>query len=839
MIDISDLSSINKDKLTPAMKQFVHIKEQYPDYVLFFRMGDFYEMFYNDAKLCSKVLGITLTKRGDAPLAGVPYHQLEPNATKMLAAGHKIAICEQTEDPKTVKGRIVNRDVVRLVTPGTTLYQSMLDDQKNNYILAIANMQSSIEETASFGLAMCDLSTGEFMTTQLDTKEDVLHEIARFSPSEIVATKELQNIFDTVQTQDIFFTTPAQHTTTHSAAYKELTSHFNTQSLDGFSLEDKKEATVAAGILLSYLKETQRGAIDHISTLRLFSAKDYMTLDFTTLRNLEIFSTIRDNKASSSLFASLNKTVTSMGARMLQQWLQKPLLSHTDIQDRLDAVEELEHKTLLREELRDLLSSLYDIPRLITRVSNETANARDLNALKESLQKVPLIQQHVSSLQSSKLQSINALPDLQHIATLIQTAIRDDPPLSVREGNIIQASYNEDVKDLRKIAHNSSQWLQEYEAKVRKETNVQQLKVGYNRVHGYYVESSRKNESLMPAHFIRKQTLANNVRYTTEELQTFQDKVLGAQEKLQQKEYELFMQILHKVKEALVPIQETATALATLDVLVTFAQLAVQRTYVKPTMTTDYEMNISQARHPVVELLSSEPFVPNDTVLSKQTQMMLITGPNMAGKSTYMRQVALIQLLAQIGSFVPAASATLAVADRIFTRVGASDDLAAGQSTFMVEMHETAAILNSATTHSLIILDEIGRGTSTYDGLSLAWSIAEYIATQIGAKTLFATHYHQLNALHATYPMIQNFNIAVKELDDSIVFLRKIVQGGTDKSYGIHVAKLAGVPQQVIDRAKTIMGGFESQGDAIDTSDNEHTPKQENQKDAPSLNQWL
>ena len=794
---------IDTSNLTPAMKQFAEIKTEHPDCVLFFRMGDFYEMFYNDAKVAADVLGITLTKRGNAPLAGIPWHTLEPNLAKMIEAGKKVAICEQLEDPRKVKGRVVKRGVTRIVTPGTVISPIMLEEKSNNFIMSVSNNKDS------YGIAVCDLSTGEFITSDLGNINEVMLEIGRFEPKELIVQEDINlklpvnsNIFKTSY-DNIYYSA--------SSSYKELTRHFNTLNLEGFGIEDRPAAIKASGALLTYLRETQKGHIKQITNLHLFSTSDHMLLDSTTIKNLELFQNIRDNTKRGSLLETIDATTTAMGGRLLKRWIQKPLISKDKINNRLNSVEELKEKTLQREQVKKYLSQVSDIERLIARISNRSALPRDLVALKESLKVIPLIKEELAPFNSEILSTIKEMNHLPEIVELISKSVKDEPSNKVREGNIIKQNYNEELDSLREISHGGKDFISKLEASEKEKTNIPTLKVGFNRVHGYYIEVTKQHHNKVPDNYIRRQTLTNAERYITPELKEYEEKILNAEEKINDLEYDLFMKILEGIETLLTQVQNLANNIAILDVLTGFSTIAANYGYSKPQVTEEYELDIRDGKHPVVEQIHPEPFVPNDTKLNMDNRMMIITGPNMAGKSTYMRQVALIQLLTQIGSFVPASFANIGVVDRIFTRIGAYDDLTMGQSTFMVEMNETSNILNNATYKSLVILDEIGRGTSTFDGVALAWSIAIHIYENLQAKTLFATHYHQMNKLSEKYQGIKNCNIAVKQIQDDLIFLRKILDGGTNKSYGVQVAKLAGLPDEVIQNSLKIMEKLEQQ----------------------------
>ncbi|MBD3259241.1 DNA mismatch repair protein MutS [Candidatus Woesearchaeota archaeon] len=797
-----------EERVTPAMQQFKTVKAQYPDCVLFFRMGDFYEMFYDDAKTASKVLDITLTKRGGVPLAGIPWHALDPNLAKMIEKNHKVAVCEQMEDPKTVKGRVVKRDVVRIVTPGTVIAPSLLDEKSNNFLMAV-HADSQAEK--KYGIALADISTGEFLTTEIDSEDKLLNEIVRFDPKEIIVSDSNESGISRFADgkQDVFVSAYDDYHFSFSSAYKELIRHFDVMNLECFGIEQKERAIIAAGALLAYLNETQRGSTKQITKLKQFVTDDYMILDSSTIRNLELMRNIRDGTRRGSLLDTIDRTVTPMGSRLLRQWIQQPLLDVNLINMRLDAVQELTTQTLVREEIKALLDRIYDVERLITRISNNSANPKDLIALKDSLRILPPVKEQLKNTGCILFRDFKQLPELPELKDLIEKAIKDNPNTKTKEGNIIKKGYSQQLDDLRQVAFGGKNWIAQLEAKEKEKTGIPTLKIGFNRVHGYYIDVTRRFSGKVPSNYIRRQTLANSERYVTEELKQKEEQVLGAEEKINTLEYELFMKVLEKCTEKIFDIQSVARSIALLDVVISLSTIAVNNLYTKPEVTGGYELNIEEGRHPVIESIQLEPYVPNHTKMGRENRLFIITGPNMSGKSSFMRQVALIQLLAQIGSFVPAKKAVVSVVDRIFTRVGAYDDLTMGQSTFMVEMTETANILNNATERSLVILDEIGRGTSTFDGISIAWAVAEYIYQNIGAKTLFATHYHQLNKLAERFKSVKNFNIAVKEKADDIIFLRKILEGGTNKSYGIQVAKLAGLPSEVIERSRKIMNQLE------------------------------
>jgi DNA mismatch repair protein MutS len=791
--------NIPSQQLTPGMRQYQDAKRANPDCLILLRMGDFYEMFYEDAITCSKELEITLTSRGKhekkAPLAGIPYHALDNYLGRLIKKGYKVAIIEQLEDPKQAKG-LVKRGLVRIVTPGTVIDSSMLNDKENNYIMSLTSQKV-------FSVAFCDISTGEFLTSSFSNKQSLLNEIHRLSPSECVIPKSLevnQDLIAKIKFAGCFINSHDDYHFRFAEAEKTLLDHFKLTSLASFGLHDSILNVCVSGGLLHYLISTQKNSLSQIKSLALQN-NQHMLLDYSTLRNLEITKNIQDSPKS-TLLNVLDKTVTSMGARLLKRWLTAPLLQLPLIQNRLDSIEIFNKNVIPREEIISLLTEIYDLERLISRVNYGNASPRDLLALKTSLQKLPAITQLLSSLPAELLQAISKINPLHEITALLESSIREDAPVVLREGGLIKPSYNAELADLQNIRNNSKTFLQELEAAEKKSTGITTLRIAYNRVFGYFIEVTKKNLHLVPATYTRKQTTANAERFITEELKFAEEKILNAEDKISQLEFTLFQDILRKVAATTIQIQNIASKIATLDVLSALAKVAMENNYVKPRFIADSALHIRNGRHPVVERATAS-FIGNDIFLN-HGEMMLITGPNMAGKSTVMRQTALIVLMAQVGSFVPADDCVLNLFDRIFTRVGAHDDLAAGQSTFLVEMTETASILHNATSKSLIILDEIGRGTSTFDGVSIAWSVAEHIYNNVKAKTLFATHYHVLNKLSDRFGSVKNYNLAVKDVKGELVFLRKLISGGTDRSYGVHVARLAGLPSVVIDRATEI-----------------------------------
>ena len=799
-------------ELTPMMKQYMETKSQYPDCILFYRLGDFYEMFFDDALTASRELEITLTGKNcgqeeRAPMCGVPYHAVESYLNKLVSKGYKVAICEQLEDPKTAKG-IVKRDVVRIVTPGTNLDTQALDESKNNYIMCIVYIADR------YGVSVADITTGDYFVTEIEDSAKLMDEIYRFSPSEIICNEafymsgmDLDGMKDrlgiTIYSLDSWYFDDA-------VCRQKLLAHFKVSSFAGLGLADYDCGVISAGALLQYLLETQKNDLSNLTHITPYMSGKYMMLDSSTRRNLELCETLREKQKRGSLLWVLDKTKTAMGARTLRKYVEQPLIDKKEIEKRLDAVQELKDQAISREELREYLSPVYDLERLIMKITYGSANPRDLTAFRTSLEMLPPIRYILQDMQCELLKSITEdLDPLEDLCTLITNAIREDPPIAMKEGNIIRDGYNEEVDKLRRAKSDGKDWLAKLENEEREKTGIKNLKIKYNKVFGYYLEVTNSYKDLVPEYYTRKQTLANAERYITPELKELEDMILGAEDKLYALEYELYTEVRETVAAEVERIQQTAKAVAALDVFASLALVAERNNYVRPKINEKGVIDIKEGRHPVVErMIPNDMFIANDTYLDdKKHRISIITGPNMAGKSTYMRQTALIALMAQVGSFVPAKSANIGISDRIFTRVGASDDLASGQSTFMVEMTEVANILRNATSKSLLILDEIGRGTSTFDGLSIAWAVVEYISDSrlLGAKTLFATHYHELTELEGKIENVNNYCIAVKEKGDDIVFLRKIVKGGADKSYGIQVAKLAGVPDLVINRAKEIV----------------------------------
>ena len=802
---------MNTGTMTPMMKVYCETKEKYKDCILFYRLGDFYEMFFEDALIASKELEITLTGKDcglkeRAPMCGVPFHAVDGYLNKLVSKGYKVAICEQLEDPKQAKG-LVKRDVIRVVTPGTNLDAQALDESRNNYLMCIICMEDR------YGLSVADISTGEYLVTELDSEKKLLDEINKFSPSEIICNHSFYvsgvDIEDRKERLHISVFSLDSWYFDDALCARNLMEHFHVSSLSGLGLDAFSCGIIAAGALLQYLIETQKTSIANLTALTPYSISKYMVLDSSTRRNLELCETLREKNKRGSLLWVLDKTKTAMGARMLRRYLEQPLIEKEEIMQRLDAVEELKDNAITREELREYLNPIYDLERLISRISYQTANPRDLVAFKTSLSMLPHIKYIMKSLQSPLLVQLQEeMDELADLFALVDTAIVDEPPISIRDGGFIKEGYNEEVDRLRHAKTEGKSWLAKLEAEEREKTGIKTMKVKYNKVFGYYLEVTNSYKDMVPDYYTRKQTLTNAERYITPELKELEETILGSEDKLTALEYDLYVEVRGKIADEILRIQKTAHAIAGVDVFASLALVAERGNYVKPSINEKGVLDIKNGRHPVVEkMIPNDMFIANDTYLDNgKSRISIITGPNMAGKSTYMRQTALIVLMAQIGSFVPADAAKIGLVDRIFTRVGASDDLASGQSTFMVEMTEVANILRNATRNSLLILDEIGRGTSTFDGLSIAWAVVEYISNPklLGAKTLFATHYHELTELEGKLPGVNNYCIAVKENGDDIVFLRKIIQGGADKSYGIQVAKLAGVPDMVIERAKEL-----------------------------------
>ena len=798
--------------LSPMMAQYMETKKQYSDCILFYRLGDFYEMFFDDALTASRELEITLTGKEcgleeRAPMCGVPYHAVDSYLSRLVQKGYKVAIAEQMEDPKLAKG-LVKREVIRVVTPGTITSAQALDETKNNYLMGIVYLADKM------GVSVADITTGDFLVTEVSTDRALFDEINKFSPAEVICNDAFS--MSGISLEDLkdryHFTVSAldSHFFQDDSCRRVLREHFKVGSLEGLGLGDYDCGVIAAGAVLQYLYETQKSTLDHLTTIVPYATGNYMVLDSSTRRNLELLETMREKQKRGSLLWVLDKTRTAMGARLLRTWIEQPLISREEILKRQNAIEELNLNYISREELGEYLNPVYDLERLIGRISYKTANPRDLLAFRNSIAMVPHIKRLLGEFTSDALKELEQeLDPLEDLEDLITRAIVEEPPIAVREGGMIRDGYNEEADRLRHAKTEGKTWLAELEARERESTGIKNLKVKYNKVFGYYFEVTNSFKDLVPEYFIRKQTLTNAERYTTDELKNLEDVILGAEDKLFSLEYDLFCGVRDAIAAEVVRIQKTARAIAAVDVFVSLSVVATRSNYVKPQINEKGTIQIKGGRHPVVEkMMRDDMFVANDTILdNSRNRISIITGPNMAGKSTYMRQTALIVLMAQIGSFVPADQANIGICDRIFTRVGASDDLASGKSTFMVEMTEVANILRNATRNSLLILDEIGRGTSTFDGLSIAWAVVEHISNTrlLGAKTLFATHYHELTELEGLMSGVTNYCIAVKEQGDDIVFLRKIVKGGADKSYGIQVAKLAGVPDSVISRAKELV----------------------------------
>jgi DNA mismatch repair protein MutS len=809
--------------MTPMMLQYVETKKKYSDCILFYRLGDFYEMFFEDAKTVSKELEITLTGKDcgleeRAPMCGIPYHAVDGYLTRLVSRGYKVAICEQVEDPKLAKG-LVKREVTRIVTPGTNLNVQSLEESKNNYIMCITYFQNNI------GISVADVTTGDFYMTEVDGTSKLMDELYKYMPTEIICNDAfVMSGFDIDDLKNrlkmvVYSLEPWYFD--EDGCRKCLMEHFKVNTLQGLGIEDFPSGVIASGALMQYLLETQKTELSHINHITPYLASRFMLLDSSTRRNLELTETLREKQKRGSLLWVLDKTKTAMGARQLRNDIEQPLINIDDINDRLDAIEQLCKASVSRDEIREYLNPIYDLERLLGKVSYKSANPRDLIAFANSMEMLPHIKTVLNEFDSKLLKEVNEQIDgLEDLYNLIKNSICDEPPLLIREGGIIKEGFDEDIDHLRHAKTDGKNWLAQLEEDDRERTGIKNLKIKYNKVFGYYFEVTNSFKNMVPDDYVRKQTLVNAERYTTPRLKELEDTILNAEDKLNTLEYDMFCKIRDDIAAQLERIQITAKAIARLDVFASLSIVAEQNHYVRPTLNEKGVIDIKDGRHPVVEkMIDHDMFVTNDTYLNNGNHCIsVITGPNMAGKSTYMRQSALIVLMAQIGSFVPAKSADIGIVDRIFTRVGASDDLASGQSTFMVEMNEVANILRNATPKSLLVLDEIGRGTSTFDGLSIAWAVIEHISNKkiLGAKTLFATHYHELTELEGKMSNVNNYCIAVKEKGDDIVFLRKIIKGGADRSYGIQVAKLAGVPDMVIDRAKEI---------AEQLSDNDITAK--------------
>jgi len=805
--------------LTPMMKQYLKIKEQHKDAILFFRLGDFYEMFFEDAIIASRELEITLTGRDcgleeRAPMCGIPYHAADNYIAKLIEKGYKVAICEQTQDPEEAKG-LVERKVIRIITPGTVIESTMLDEKSNNYLLSL------FKNGDVYGLANVDVSTGDFYIMEIvagNTKDKVMNEIARIHPSEILINESLlkeSDFLNQIRSRFSSYITPWHEWAYHEPnAYRVLLDHFNVPSLEAYGCENMTYGICAAGALLVYLSETQKNALSHINYIKPLSEQSFMILDETARRNLELTETIRGKSKKGSLLWVLDKTETAMGGRLLRQWLLQPLINKKNIDSRLDSVQELMKDPIHADEISRILQNIYDIERLAGKIAFGSANARDLLSIKQSLQVLPALKEMLSKFNSKLLsQYYNSLDTLTDIYELLEKSIFEDPPALLNEGNLIKPGWNEELDQYRLAITEGRNWIASLEQKERERTGIKNLRIGFNKPMGYFIEVTKSYYDLVPDYYIRKQTLVNSERYITSELKEIEEKILGAEDKSIRLEYQLFIEVREQVRMQIHRIQNVAKIIAAIDVLLSFAHVSYENNYVRPIIKEDGILDIKDGRHPVVEkTMSHNLFVANDTYMKTGTDhFMIITGPNMAGKSTYLRQVALIVLMAHIGCFVPANKAEIGIVDRIFTRIGASDDLASGQSTFMVEMSEVANILHNATPNSLLILDEVGRGTSTFDGLSIASAVVEYICQNpaLKAKTLFATHYHELTELEGRIEGVKNYCIAVKEKGDDIIFLRRIIRGSTDKSFGIQVAKLAGLPNEVVERAKEVLKQLE------------------------------
>ncbi len=800
-----------KEKFTPMMKQYLTLKEKHKDKILLFRLGDFYETFFEDAEITSRVLGIVLTSREAGkgrrvPMAGIPYHALESYLGKLIREGYKVAICEQMEDPKLAKG-LVKREVVRIITPGTILEENLLKESSPNYLLSL------FPSSKRWGMAWVDISTGDFWAWEAE-EEKGKELVEKLSPSEILLPESvpspsyLDNLSSLTPYPDWSFSP--------QVAKETLCNHFKVHSIDGLGIREFPLAMGAAGGLLSYLKDVEGRVPDNIQNLRLYSSEEYLMLDSDTIRNLELIKTYRGEEGEGTLLSILDNTLTAMGARLLRYWLLHPLRKVKEIESRLDAVEEMVKSLPSLKKLRENLKGLSDLERIISRLDAGLARARELIGLKNTLKKIPHLKETLSTFSSSLLKELfQQLDEVKEVSSLIEEAIVESPPLSLKEGGLIKEGYSPELDELKKISQGGKEWIADLQRREIQRTGIKSLKVGYNKVFGYYIEVTKPNLHLVPSDYIRKQTLTNAERFITPELKEKESLILGAEERIKEMEYEIFLQVRERILKYLPQIQRTARALATIDTLASLAMVALKNNYTRPQVDTGESILIQEGRHPVLERILSEPFIPNDTEISPTSRILIITGPNMAGKSTYIRQVALIVLLAQMGSFVPAKEAKIGVVDRIFTRVGATDELTRARSTFMVEMNEVANILRNATSESLIILDEVGRGTSTFDGISIAWAVAEFIHENIHARTLFATHYHEITELERDLPQVKNYHIEVKEWGGKVVFLRKIKPGSTDRSYGIQVARLAGLPHNLIQRAQEILKNLERKHEGI------------------------
>lgn len=807
------------DNLTPMMKQYMSIKDRYKDSILFFRLGDFYEMFFDDALTASRELEITLTQRDcgmdeKAPMCGVPHHVVDTYISRLVEKGYKVALCEQMEDPSQAKG-IVRRDVIKVVTPGTITDSNVLDEKSNNYLVSIYMDKFGI------GIAYADNSTGEMYTTEYsgDIENNyrfVIDELGKIFPSEIICNNGflLNKKYINIIRNKInpYFSVYDDIEDIDKVENNTILDLFKVSTLQELNMDGKIYSILSTNKLIEYLFNTQKNSLDHINNLSYYEPQDYMIMDINTRTNLEIHETIISKRKKGALIGVIDKTSTAMGGRLLKNWLEQPLLNMTEINRRLDMVEYFYENIMFMDDIVDVLKNIYDIERLSSKVSNGNCNGRDLISLKNSIQVLPRLKSLLSSTSSKELSSIgNSMDTLSDIYNLIESSIIDDPPISIKEGGLIKKGFNEELDEVKEASIRGKEWLTSLEAKERQNTGIKNLRIGYNKVAGYFIEVTKSNISMVPDYFTRKQTLTNSERYYTDELKSMESKILGAEEKSIGLEYQIFQSIRNSIKDEIRRIQYVSKMIATTDVIASFAKIARNNDYIRPKLNNDGYILIEEGRHPVVEtMIENNLFVPNDTCIGRDDNMIhIITGPNMAGKSTYMRQVAIITLLAQIGSFVPAKKADISIVDRIFTRIGASDNLSQGESTFMVEMNEVSNIIRDATSKSLIILDEVGRGTSTYDGLSIAWAVVEYIATKIKAKTLFATHYHELTQLAHNFKEVKNMTISAEEKGDDIVFLRKIIEGSTNKSYGIQVARLAGINNEIINRANEILSIIE------------------------------
>lgn len=818
-------------KLTPMMQQYQSIKKDYPDAIVFYRMGDFYEMFGEDAEEVVQVLDIALTSRNkgggeETPMAGVPAHSAEQYIATLIENDYKVAICEQLENPDEASG-LVERDVVRVITPGTVIENEILEDKENNYLAALMQVGDKL------GFSYLDISTGEFYATEFPRKniDRAWDELDRIKPRELIIKDELKNnkIYRQLYQQHSFVET-SPRVKNKDKCYDNLCQHFGTRSLAGFGCENRKAAVLAAGEALAFIQETQKRALVHINNLSTYSLGEYMNLDSATRRNLELTSTLRNNKHSGTLLNIIDRTITSMGGRMIKRWINQPLINKKEIDRRLETVDELAGNYMLLQKIRKDLQGIYDLERILGKITYESANARDLAFLKSSLGKLPGLEEDCSGLESALIQDlIGKFDSLSDLHKILDSAIVDEPPVSVREGDLIKEGYSEELDELRQTCNQGKNWITNLQKKERERTGINSLKVGYNKIFGYYIEVTNPNLDQVPEDYTRKQTLSNSERYIIPELKEKEAQVLGAEEKINELEYNLFVKVRNIIGENIDRIKNTARIISQIDVLLSLALVSIENNYCRPHIQEGQEIKITAGRHPVVEEMLADVFVPNDTELNRaEKRFIIITGPNMSGKSTYMRQVALIVLMAQMGSFVPADEANIGIVDRIFTRVGASDDLTTGQSTFMVEMNEVANIVNHATEESLIILDEVGRGTSTYDGVSIAWAVSKYIndPEKIGARTLFATHYHELTRLEESTPGIINYNVLVEEDEKGVHFLHKIVPGRADESYGIEVARLAGLPQELIINARRILNHLEkSNNQNLFSEDNLQLPR--------------